>query len=201
MISVGCSQRAPYRVVANPAPTQQAGRPTARSLPSLSAVASSTASADAAAPHAGSLFFPVPSVAASRLDDSFDAPRGGGRKHNAIDILAPKGTPVLSADDGRVLRLTRNASGGISLYATNLDEQFVYYYAHLDGYHASIYTGRPLMRGDTIGYVGTTGNAPKDTPHLHFQVMRMPADRRFWNGEPINPYPLLRPSSTTSVDR
>jgi murein DD-endopeptidase MepM/ murein hydrolase activator NlpD len=199
MISVGCSQRAPHRVVATPSPTQ-AGHQTARRLPPLSTVASTHPDARAVA-HAGNLFFPIPSVANSRLDDSFDAPRGGGRKHNAIDILAPRGTPVLSADDGRVVRLTRNASGGISLYAANLDEQFVYYYAHLDGYHSSIYTGRPLMRGDTIGYVGTTGNAPKDTPHLHFQVMRMPADRRFWNGEPINPYPLLRPSSTTSVVR
>jgi murein DD-endopeptidase MepM/ murein hydrolase activator NlpD len=193
MISVGCSQRAPYRVVANPAPVQPA-RPTTRGLPSLSATA--TVPADATAVTPATLSFPVPSVATERLDDSFDAPRGRGRKHNAIDILAPKGTPVVSVEDGRVLRLTRNASGGISLYATNLDEQFVYYYAHLDGYHSSIYTGRPLMRGDTIGYVGTTGNAPKDTPHLHFQMMRMPANRRFWDGDPINPYPLLRPSST-----
>jgi murein DD-endopeptidase MepM/ murein hydrolase activator NlpD len=154
-----------------------------------------------AAYHVGTLFFPVPSVATARLDDSFNAPRGGGRKHHAIDIIAPKGSPVLAVEDGRILRLTRTASGGISVYATNLDEQFVYYYAHLDGYHPSVYAGRPLMRGDTVGYVGTTGNAPKDTPHLHFQVMRMPADRKFWNGEPINPYPLLRPPATSSTSR
>ena len=194
MIVVGCSQRAPYRVVATPAPRQQAA-PASRPLPSLSAVAGAAAASDAETAHLRALVFPVPSVASSRLDDSFDAPRGGGRRHNAIDILAPKGSPVLSVEDGRVLRMTRNANGGISLYAANLEEQFVYYYAHLDGYHPDIYAGRPLMRGDTIGYVGTTGNAPKDTPHLHFQVMRMPADRRFWNGEPINPYPLLRPAS------
>jgi peptidoglycan LD-endopeptidase LytH len=196
MISVGCSQRAPYRVVANPAPAATV-RTTTRSVPSLSAVATMPSDSSGMA-HVGSLLFPVPSVATSRLDDSFDAPRGGGRKHNAIDILAPKGSPVLSVEDGRVLRLTRNASGGISIYATNLSEQFVYYYAHLDRYHHTIYSGRPLLRGDTIGFVGTTGNAPKDTPHLHFQVMRMPANRRFWNGEPINPYPLLRPVTSTS---
>jgi murein DD-endopeptidase MepM/ murein hydrolase activator NlpD len=115
--------------------------------------------------------------------------------------MAPRGTPVVSVEDGRVLRLTRTASGGIALYATNLDEQFVYYYAHLDAYHATMYTGRPLMRGDTIGFVGTTGNAPKDAPHLHFQMMRMPANGKFWNGEPINPYPFLRTSSATAVER
>lgn len=196
MISVGCSQRAPYRVAATPT-ASQASQQGLAARPALSAVAKSGIPADV--PHASPLYFPVPSVAASRLDDSFDAPRGGGRKHNAIDILAPKGSPVLSVEDGHVLRLTRNASGGISLYATNLDEQFVYYYAHLDGYHPSIYAGRPLLRGDTIGYVGTSGNAPKDTPHLHFQVMRMPADRRFWDGEPINPFPLLRPPVASSA--
>ena len=112
--------------------------------------------------------------------------------------MAPRGTPVLSVQDGRVLRLSVNPNGGITLYAVDLDEQFVYYYAHLDRYHQTVYAGRPLLRGDTIGYVGTTGNAPKGTPHLHFQVMRMPADHKFWNGEPINPYPLLRQPASTS---
>ncbi len=139
----------------------------------------------------GTLFFPVPAADSTRLDDSFDAPREGGRKHHAIDILAPRGTPVLSVHDGRILRLSTNANGGITVYATDLEERFVFYYAHLDRYHPSVYAGRPLLRGDTLGYVGTTGNAPKDTPHLHFQLMRMPADKRFWNGEPINPYPML----------
>jgi murein DD-endopeptidase MepM/ murein hydrolase activator NlpD len=185
-------------VVANPSPAP----PRATSRPTLSTVARTSAPGDSnAAAYVGALFFPVPSVASARLDDSFNAPRGRGRTHQAIDILAPKGAPVLAVEDGRILRLTRTASGGISVYATNLDEQFVYYYAHLDGYHPNIYAGRPLMRGDTVGYVGTTGNAPKDTPHLHFQVMRMPADRKFWNGEPINPYPLLRPPTTTSTQR
>ena len=163
----------------------------------LATVAAAPADATAVA-HLTTLFFPVPGVDSTRLDDSFDAPRDGGRKHNAIDIMAPRGTPVLSVQDGRILRLSTSANGGITLYAVDLDEQFVYYYAHLDHYHQSVYAGRPLLRGDTIGYVGTTGNAPKDTPHLHFQVMRMPADRKFWNGEPINPYPLLRPTTTSS---
>jgi murein DD-endopeptidase MepM/ murein hydrolase activator NlpD len=112
--------------------------------------------------------------------------------------MAPRGSAVLAVQDGRILRLSKSAKGGTTLYATDLGEQFVYYYAHLDRYHTNIYDGRPLLRGDTIGYVGTTGNAPKDAPHLHFQVMRMPADRKYWVGEPINPYPLLRATSTAS---
>jgi murein DD-endopeptidase MepM/ murein hydrolase activator NlpD len=163
----------------------------------LSTTAAAPADATAVA-HLTTLFFPVPGVDSTRIDDSFDAPRDGGRRHNAIDIMAPRGTPVLSVQDGRVLRLSVNANGGITLYAVDLDEQFVYYYAHLDRYHQTVYAGRPLLRGDTIGYVGTTGNAPKGTPHLHFQVMRMPADHKFWNGEPINPYPLLRQPASTS---
>ena len=143
----------------------------------------------------GALFFPVPGADSSRIENSFDAPREGGRRHNAIDILAPRGTPVLSVQDGRILRLSTNANGGITVYATDLEERFVFYYAHLDRYHSTVYAGRPVLRGDTLGYVGTTGNAPKDTPHLHFQLMRMPADKRFWNGEPINPYPLLARSA------
>lgn len=202
MISVGCSQRAPHRVVTVPSATpdrQSTGRP---SLSAIARVSGSHSAADATAVTVPSaLLFPVPAVAALRLDDSFDAPRAGGRRHNAIDILAPKGSPVLSVDDGRVLRLTRNSNGGISLYATDAQGRFVYYYAHLDAYHSRIRTGRSLARGDTLGYVGTTGNAPKDTPHLHLQVMRMPANGRYWDGEPINPYPLLRQPLDSLTDR
>jgi murein DD-endopeptidase MepM/ murein hydrolase activator NlpD len=197
-IAAGCSQRSPWRVIPAPAPVQQAN-----AVATPDAVASSPAPADATAvAHLRGLVFPVAGVDSTRLDDSFDDPRdGGSRKHNAIDIMAPRGAPVLSVDDGRILRLAKNPKGGITIYATDLGEQFVYYYAHLDSYYANIYSGRPLLRGDTLGYVGTTGNAPKELPHLHFQVMRMPADRRYWNGDPINPYPLLRPATSVSTSR
>jgi len=150
----------------------------------------------------GSLFFPVSGMESTRLDDSFDDARdGGARKHHAIDIMAPRGTPVLSVQDGRILRLSNSDKGGTTIYATDLDARFVFYYAHLEKYHENIYTGRPLMRGDTIGFVGTSGNAPKSVPHLHFQVMRMPADRKYWNGEPINPYPLLHNTTSASTGK
>ena len=203
--ATACSQRAPWRVV--PAPTSTA-RPQAaepqqaggnQPLPALATAAPVPADATAVA-HLNSLYFPVPGIDSTALDDSFDAPRdGGARRHNAIDIMAPRGTPVLSAGDGRILRLSKSTKGGITVYATDLEEQFVYYYAHLDRYHPNLYAGKPLLRGDTLGYVGTTGNAPKNVPHLHFQVMRMPDNGRFWDGDPINPYPLLRESILTST--
>lgn len=147
----------------------------------------------------GSLYFPVAGMDGTGLADSFgDARDGGERRHNAIDIMAPRGTPVLSVQDGRVIKLAQSPKGGISVYATDESERFVFYYAHLDGYHPSMRTGHRLTRGDTIGFVGTTGNAPANVPHLHFQVMRMPADGRYWNGEPLNPFHLLRTPDSTS---
>ena len=137
------------------------------------------------------LLVPVAGVVASQLRDSFDAGRDGGRVHRALDILAPRGTPVLAADDGRVLRVRPNALGGNTVYTTDPAGRVVYYYAHLDAYRSGLAEGATIARGDVLGTVGTTGNAPKDTPHLHFQVMRMPPDGRYWDGDAINPYPLF----------
>jgi len=137
------------------------------------------------------LMVPVAGVAPADVPDGFRAPRPGGRIHGAVDIPAPRGTPVVAADDGRVLRRHRNAKGGLTLYATDAQERFVYYYAHLDGYRAGIDKGTRLVRGDVIGVVGSTGNADARAPHLHFQVLRRPGDGRWWNGEPIDPRPLF----------
>ena len=187
----GCSQRSPWRVVVAPSPSARTEMTLHAAPPPEAAPADATAVA-----HLLSLTFPVVGGDSTRLDDSFDEPRDGGtRKHNAIDIMAPLGTPVVAAQDGRILKLSKNEKGGITIYATDVEEQYVYYYAHLDHYHRDIYAGKPVMRGDTLGYVGTTGNAPKNLPHLHFQVMHMPADRKYWNGAPIDPYPLLRPGA------
>jgi len=146
------------------------------------------------------LIIPVAGVAPEQLRDDFHAARGGGRRHNAIDILAPYGTPVIAADDGYVLRLSRNRAGGIVIYATDPEERVVYYYAHLAGYHDGVSAGKTIHKGDTLGYVGTSGNAPEDTPHLHFQIMRMRGGGRYWNGEPFNPYPLLRHAAAPKRD-
>ena len=137
------------------------------------------------------LLVPVAGVAVSQLSDTFDEGRDGGRVHRALDILAPRGTSVLAADDGRVLRVRPNALGGNTVYATDPAGRVVYYYAHLDAYRPGLVEGATIARGDVLGTVGTTGNAPKDTPHLHFQVMSMPPDGRYWDGDAINPYPLF----------
>lgn len=137
------------------------------------------------------LAIPVAGITLPRLQDTFDEGRSSGRVHRALDILAPRGTPVLAADSGRVLRLSTNSLGGRIIYATDPLGRVVYYYAHLDAYHPALAAGAVIARGDTLGFVGTTGNAPKNVPHLHFQVMRMPPDGKYWDGEPINPYPLF----------
>jgi len=137
------------------------------------------------------LVVPVQGVPRTALRDTYEAQRGKGRRHRAIDIMAPHGTPVLAADDGRVEKIARNRAGGLTLYQVDASGQFVYYYAHLDGYVGSLREGQVVKRGDMLGYVGTTGNASKTAPHLHFQVMLLARERRWWGGEPINPFAAL----------
>ena len=142
--------------------------------------------------HARQLMVPVAGVSPQQVPDNFRAPRGWGVGiHGAVDILAPRGTPVLSADAGRVLRLHRNRKGGLTIYATDETERFVYYYAHLNAYGHGIIQGTHLARGQVIGFVGTTGNADRREPHLHFQVMVRPRGGRWWKGEPIDPRPFF----------
>ena len=138
------------------------------------------------------LMVPVEGVAPEGLLGTFDEARGGGsRTHEALDILAPRGTPVLAADDGRVEKLHLSEGGGITLYQFDPTGRFVYYYAHLDAYREGLAEGETVRRGDVLGYVGTTGNAPPGTPHLHFAIGRMDAERRWWRFEPIDPLTLL----------
>ena len=143
------------------------------------------------------LIIPVTGVEPSRIEDSFTAGRDGDRQHNALDILAPRNTPIVAADDGVILRMSSNKLGGITIYAADRDRRFVYYYAHLDHYQRGLGAGEAIQKGDTLGYVGTTGNAPKNVPHLHFQIMLWATDGKWWNGEPVNPYPVLK-SATPS---
>jgi len=136
------------------------------------------------------LMVPVAGVAPAAVPDTFRASRGWRGIHGAVDIPAPRGTPVLSADDGRVLRLNRNRKGGLTLYATDPAERFIYYYAHLQAYRPGIAKGARLVRGQVIGFVGTTGNADRRERHLHFQVMVRRRGRRL-GGEPVDPRPFF----------
>ncbi len=110
----------------------------------------------------------------------------------AIDIMALRGTPVLAAADGTVLRMGWNDRGGHTIYHLSPGQRTLYYYAHLDGYAAGLSQGTPLLRGQVVGYVGDTGNAAPGSYHLHFEVIRIPSPESWWEGEPVNPYPLLR---------
>ena len=141
------------------------------------------------------LMIPVAGIGAHDLVDTYSARRSGGRTHNAIDILAPRGTPVLAASDGTIVRRHANRLGGKVLYLRSPDGRYDFYYAHLDGYAEGIEEDVEVRQGDVLGYVGTTGNAPPNTPHLHFQVLRTSGSGRFSHGSPVNPYPLLRRSA------
>jgi murein DD-endopeptidase MepM/ murein hydrolase activator NlpD len=138
------------------------------------------------------LLVPVAGVRLEELLDTFSEARGGGaRVHHALDIPAPRGTPVLSADDGRILKLHTSAGGGLSIYATDPTERFIYYYAHLDSYQRGLAEGQRVRRGDRLGAVGTTGNAPPNVPHLHFAIARTDDVKRWWDGTPLNPRGVL----------
>jgi murein DD-endopeptidase MepM/ murein hydrolase activator NlpD len=138
------------------------------------------------------LMMPVAGIDPRMIHDTFDEMRGGDtRRHEALDILAPRGTNVLATDDGTVKKLFTSVPGGLTVYQFDPDQRYCYYYAHLDAYAPGLHEGQILRRGDLIGYVGTTGNAAKDTPHLHFAVIRLDPDKRWWTGTAIDPYPLL----------
>ena len=137
------------------------------------------------------LEIPVDGVAAGELYDSFNDARGS-RVHEAIDIMAERGTPVVAVEDGRIQKLFTSKAGGLTIYQFDPSETYVYYYAHLDAYAPNLREGMSVKRGDVIGYVGSTGNASKNAPHLHFAVSRLTSEKQWWKGEPLNPYPLLR---------
>ena len=138
------------------------------------------------------LVIPVEGVSPDRLRDTYSDARGLGRRHDAIDIDAPRGTPVLSVATSVVLKLFQSDRGGTTLYALAPDQRTIYYYAHLDRYAEGIREGQPLEPGELIGYVGDTGNAARGDYHLHFEISTTGDPARYWGGSPVNPYPLLR---------
>ena len=148
------------------------------------------ASAGRAEAHPTLLLVPVRGVRIDQLHDNYEQPRGGGRIHRAIDILAPQGTPVIAAVDGTIRKLFTSKAGGLTIYQFDRDEKRLYYYAHLDSYANGLAESAFVKQGTVIGYVGITGNAA-GTPHLHFSIEDLPPTKEWWKGEPVNPYPLL----------
>ncbi|HEX8299197.1 MAG TPA: M23 family metallopeptidase [Rubricoccaceae bacterium] len=143
------------------------------------------------APRSGGLVVPVVGIGPDQLVDTFDDARSEGRVHDAIDIMAPRGTPVVAAAAGTVARVFESERGGLTVYVMLPDGHTVHYYAHLDAVAPGIAAGAAVEQAGAIGTVGSTGNASPEAPHLHFAVWRAPSAEAFWDGDAVNPYPLL----------
>jgi murein DD-endopeptidase MepM/ murein hydrolase activator NlpD len=137
------------------------------------------------------LELPLQGLKRSELRDTFRETRDGTRQHEALDILAPRDTPVLAVDDGTVAKLFLSKPGGNTIYQFDPTSTYAYYYAHLERYAAGLKNGDRLTRGQVIGYVGTSGNAPANAPHLHFAIFKLTDAKRWWKGTAIDPYPIL----------
>jgi murein DD-endopeptidase MepM/ murein hydrolase activator NlpD len=137
------------------------------------------------------LELPVIGLQRDELRDTFDELRGGTRRHEALDILAARHTPVLAVEDGRVAKLFQSKAGGLTIYQFDPTSTYAYYYAHLERYADGLKDGDSVERGQVIGYVGTSGNAPPDTPHLHFAIFQLTDAKRWWQGTALDPYPIL----------
>ncbi|MGI8810958.1 MAG: M23 family metallopeptidase [Pyrinomonadaceae bacterium] len=140
----------------------------------------------------GSIIIPVAGIKPEQLTDTFTAARSGGRVHDAIDIMAPGGAPVIAAVDGKIIKFHDSVPGGISIYELGADGKYVYYYAHLQKRADGLKEGDSVRQGATIGFVGDTGNAGPGNYHLHFAITIAGDPKRWWEGQNINPFPLLR---------
>jgi peptidoglycan LD-endopeptidase LytH len=145
---------------------------------------------------ADAVIIPVVGAGREALRPMFDELRGS-RRHRAIDIEAPRGTPVLAAIDGSVGKLFLSRPGGITIYQYDPSRAWIYYYAHLEAYAPGLVEGQQLRRGDVIGYVGSTGNAPPGAPHLHFSIEKLAEPGKWWKSEPVDPYPILKQRGVT----
>lgn len=139
----------------------------------------------------GKLLVPLQGIKSAQLTDTFYQPRGEQRQHEALDIMAPTGTPVVAVADGKVAKLFHSKPGGLTVYQFDPTGQFAYYYAHLDRYADGIAEGMEVKRGTLIGYVGVTGNSDPNAPHLHFAVVALTPEKQWWKGTPLNPFPLM----------
>jgi murein DD-endopeptidase MepM/ murein hydrolase activator NlpD len=138
------------------------------------------------------LTLPVQGVTRDALRRTFRERRGGDRQHEAMDIAAARDTPVLAVEDGTIAKLFLSKPGGITIYQYDPGETYAYYYAHLARYADGLRERARVERGQVIGYVGTSGNAPPDAPHLHFAIFRLTPQKHWWQGTPLDPYPVLR---------
>jgi len=140
----------------------------------------------------GHLRMPLDGVDMESLKGGFDERRGGDRPHEAVDMLAPRNTPVHAVENGTVAKLFNSKAGGLTIYQFDPGGRLCYYYAHLERYADGLHDGQTVTQGEVIGYVGTSGNAPANTPHLHFAVFELNSDRKWWQGRAIDPYLVFK---------
>ncbi|KGE51284.1 M23 family metallopeptidase [Xanthomonas axonopodis pv. vasculorum] len=168
-----------------------ASAPVADAAPASMPVATNPAQSPDTAPQGSGLLIPVQGIGAGQLQDTFTDARSEGRVHDAIDILAPTGTPVVAVADGMVEKLFTSERGGLTVYQFEPGGKYCYYYAHLERYADGLAEKQSIKRGQVIGYVGSTGNANPAAPHLHFEIHRLGPEKQWWKGEALNPYPVL----------
>ncbi|APP01487.1 M23 family metallopeptidase [Xanthomonas perforans] len=168
-----------------------ASAPLSDPAPAGMPAATTPAQPPAAAAPGSDLLIPVEGIGASQLQDTFTDARSEGRVHDAIDILAPTGTPVVAVADGTVEKLFTSERGGLTIYQFEPGGKYCYYYAHLERYADGLAEKQSIKRGQVIGYVGSTGNANPAAPHLHFEIHRLGPEKQWWKGEALNPYPVL----------
>ena len=142
-------------------------------------------------PH-GRLRIPIDGYDIEIFKNGFTERRGGDRPHEAVDMLAPRNTPVHAVESGSIAKLFTSKAGGLTIYQFDPTGHLCYYYAHLERYADGLKDGQALSQGEVVGYVGTTGNAPPDTPHLHFAVFELNADKHWWQGRPLDPYQVFK---------
>ena len=140
----------------------------------------------------GPIRIPIDGEDIESFKHGFTERRGGDRPHEAVDMLAPRNTPVHAVESGTIAKLFTSKAGGLTIYQFNPSGRLCYYYAHLDHYADGLKDGQAITAGEIIGYVGTTGNAPPGTPHLHFAVFELNADKHWWQGRPLDPYQLFK---------
>jgi murein DD-endopeptidase MepM/ murein hydrolase activator NlpD len=176
----------------NGGPTPSAAAPTAAATTTTRIGAAPTPVATAGDVPQGRLRVPIDGESIESLKGGFAETRGSDRPHEAVDMLAPRNTPVHAVDNGTIAKLFTSKAGGLTIYQFDPSGHLCYYYAHLERYADGLKDGQAVSQGDVIGYVGTTGNAPANTPHLHFAVFELKADKRWWEGKAIDPYQVFK---------
>jgi murein DD-endopeptidase MepM/ murein hydrolase activator NlpD len=152
------------------------------------------AAASVAAPgvlSATELRLPIDGISIESFKGGFSE-RRGTRPHEAVDIIAPRGTAIHAVQDGTIAKLFFSKTGGTTIYQFDPNGRLCYYYAHLERYADGLHDGQHVSQGEVVGYVGTSGNAPPDTPHLHFAIFELNADRKWWQGRPLDPYLVFK---------